>query len=123
MKPQRIRPGRRLHDTGIVEATVETGLIAIASLMVPILDVRIIQRPNNHALAIGRVDAGLGTGKAARLMHGRLTRAVRLRVASQVDVGAASFLGEAVAGFNGRVVGTHVALILDHDLPSCQRFV
>ena len=46
-------------------------------------------------------------------MHGRLARAVGLGVASQVDVGAALFLGEAVAGF-GDGVGTRVALIFDH---------
>ena len=116
MEPERIRPGRRLHNIGVVEAPVETGLVAIARLMVPVLDVRIIQIVNDHALAVGRVDARHGTGEAARLMHGRLARAVRLRVAGQVDVGAASFgQGEAVAGFGGRV-GTHVALILDHGL-------
>lgn len=87
--------------------------------MVPVLDVRIVQILNNHALAVGRVDAGLVAGEAACLVHGRLTRAVGLRVASQVDVGAALFLGEAVAGFGDRV-GTCVALIFDHSLSSRQ---
>ena len=58
MEPQRVRPRRRLLDLCIVEATIETGLIAIASLMVPVLDVRIVQILNNHALAVRRVDAG-----------------------------------------------------------------
>ena len=64
VKPERVRPGGRLHNIGIIEAAVETGLVAIASLMVPVLDVRIIQGRNNHTLAVGRVDAGLGTGEA-----------------------------------------------------------
>ena len=120
MEPKRVRPRRRLLNIGIVEATIETGLIAIASLMVPVLDVRIVQGLDNHALTVSRVDAGLVASEAACLMHGRLTRAVRLRIASQVDVGAA-FLGEAVASYGGRV-GTDVALILDHGLLSRQSY-
>lgn len=119
MESKRIRPGRRLHNIRVVEATVETGFVAIASLMIPVLDVRIIQGRYNHTLAVRRVDTGHGTGEAADCMHSRLTCAVCLRVASQVDVGAASFIDEAVASFAGRV-GTHVALKLDHSLPSRQ---
>lgn len=121
MESQRVRPRRRLLNLRIVKATIKTGLITIASLMIPILNVRIVQIPNNHALTVGRVDAGLVAGEAACLMHCRLTRAVGLRVASQVDAGAALFLGEAVAGFGGRV-GTDIALVLDHGLSSCQPY-
>lgn len=120
MEPKRVCPRRRLLNIGIVEATVETGLVAIASLMVPVLDMRIVQGIHNYALTVGRVDAGLVASEAACLMHGRLTRAVCLRVASQVDVGAA-FLGEAVASYGGRV-GTDVTLILDHGLSPRQSY-
>ena len=47
----------------IVEAAVETGLVAVAGLMVPVLDVRVVQGRDNHALAVGRVDAGYGAGE------------------------------------------------------------
>lgn len=113
MEPKRIRPGRRLLNIGVVKAAIETGLVAIASLMVPVLDVRIIQVLHNHTLAVGRVDAGLVAGEATCLMYGRLPGAVRLRIAGQVDVGAGLFFGEAVAGFGGSV-GTHIALVFDH---------
>ena len=116
VKPERIRPGRRLHNSAIDEAAIETGLVAIASLMVPVFDVRIIQGRHNHTLAVGRVDAGHGTGEATYCMHSRLTGAIPLRVASQVDVGAASFVDEAVIGFGGRVGGAHVALKFNHGL-------
>ena len=116
MEPKRIRPRRRLLKIPIIEATIETGFVAIASLMVPVLDVRLIQGLDNHALAVGRFNAGQVAGEAARLIYGRLTRAVRLRVAGQVDVGAGLFLGEAVVGFGGWVGTHHVALVLEHGL-------
>ena len=119
MKPQRVRPRRRLLNLRIIKATIKTRLITIASLMVPVLDMRIVQILHNHALTVWRVDARLVAGETACLMHGRLTRAVGLRVACQVDVGAALFFGEAVASF-GDGVGTGVALIFDHGLLCCQ---
>ena len=69
--------------------------------------------PHDHALTVGRVDAGLVAGEAARLVHGRLAYAVRLRIAGQVDARVALFFDEPVAGVGSRV-GTHVACVLDH---------
>ena len=115
MESKRVCPRRRLLNLAILKATIETRSVAFTSLRVPVLDVRIVHILYNHGPTIKRVNAGLGAGEAACLVHGPLTRAVGLRVASQVNVGAALFLGEAVAGL-GDWVGTHVMLVFDHSL-------
>lgn len=56
MESKGIRSRRRLLDIPVGKAPVEDRLIAVASLMVPVDDMRIIEGGDRHALTIGSVD-------------------------------------------------------------------
>jgi len=105
-------------NAGSREAAVQNRSPPIASLAVPVHKMSIVKRSDNHALAIGSVDAGSVAGEAAVGMISCLAGAVTLGVASDANGGGIT-TREDVFGCESIVGG---AAVVD-DFGCCRYFV